>query len=293
MDNGQQPILVTGATGRQGGATARQLLSHGYKVRALTRKPQGEKAKALAALGAEVVQGDLDDVESLKRVLDGVWGVFAVQDFIEAGLDREIEQGKRLAEIARKKNVSHFVFASVASPEPSVHFGIDLQHFEGKWWIEEAIRSLGFPSYTILRSVFFMEAFLTKYLFPEVSEGKLTVGIKPDTKFQMIATEDIGKFALLAFEKHQYLNGQTLELAGDQHTIPEVAEILSKNTGRQFQYVQVPWSEVHPVFAKTQQWWEKQGWHIDIPQLESKYGIHLTKLEEWASTTANNPSVWE
>jgi uncharacterized protein YbjT (DUF2867 family) len=292
MDKQPQIVLVTGATGRQGGAVARQLLSHGYKVKGITRKPQGEKADQLRMLGAEVVYADFDDPASLEKALEGVWGVFAVQDFIEAGLEREIEQGKRLAELARKKDVTHFVYASVAAPEPAQHVGIPLAHFEGKWDIEQAIRQLGFPSYTFLRGVFFMEAFMTDYLFPKAGEGKFTGGIKPDTSFQMVAIEDIAKFALRSFEQPQQMNGHVIELAGARHTMPEVAEILTKTTGKQFQYVQVPWSEVHPVFAKTQQWWEARGWDVDIPALEKQYGIPLTKLEEWAASTASNPTAW-
>ena len=88
-------ILVTGATGQQGGAVARALLAGGHKVRALTRKPDGEAARALAGKGAEVVRGDLDDVASLEKALAGAWGVFAVQNTWEAGVEGEEQQGKR------------------------------------------------------------------------------------------------------------------------------------------------------------------------------------------------------
>lgn len=290
MNKQQQIILVTGATGRQGGATARHLLAHGYKVKAMTRKPEDAKAKALAALGAEVVQGDFDNTESLERALEGVWGVFANQDFVEVGMEHEIEQGKHLAELARKKGVTHYVYASVASAEPSNYHNIELPHFKSKWQIEETVRALGFPSYTILRSVYFMEAFMTQYLFPGIFEGKLIVGVKPDTVFQMIATEDIGKFALYAFEHYQEMNGVELEIAGDQRTVSEVAEILSQAIGKKIEYVQVPWEEIVEVFAHTQQWWEQVGWHVDIPALEKQYGIRLTKFDEWA---ANHASFWQ
>ncbi len=95
MRAGKDVVLVTGATGQQGGAVARQLLARGHKVKAMTRKPDGDNAKALAELGAEVVQGDLDDAASLERAIDGAWGVFAVQNSWEAGVEGEEEQGKR------------------------------------------------------------------------------------------------------------------------------------------------------------------------------------------------------
>ena len=98
-------VLVTGATGRQGGAVARSLVGKGFKLRGMTRKPEGELAKALKVLGIEVVRADLDDADSVAKALDGAWGVFAVQNTWEAGVEREEQQGKRLAELARSKGV--------------------------------------------------------------------------------------------------------------------------------------------------------------------------------------------
>ena len=90
-------ILVFGATGTQGGAVARQLLTNGYKVRALVRNPDSEKAQTLARLGAELVQGNFDIPDSIKSAITGVWGVFAVQNSHEAGVEKEEEQGKTIA----------------------------------------------------------------------------------------------------------------------------------------------------------------------------------------------------
>src|SRR5437588_5125084 len=96
-------VLITGATGHQGGATLRHLAKRGgFKLRALTRKPEGDAAKAVAALGAEVVAGDLDDAASLARALAGVWGVYAVQNTWEAGVEKEEVQGKSIAKVARE-----------------------------------------------------------------------------------------------------------------------------------------------------------------------------------------------
>src|SRR3990172_8548058 len=118
MTDAQKLIVVTGATGQQGGATAR----------ALTRKPDGEAAKALKGLGAQVVQGDLDDPASLRQALAGAWGVFAVQNTWEAGVEKEEEQGKRIAEVARADGVQHYVYASVGS----AHRKTGIPHFDNK-----------------------------------------------------------------------------------------------------------------------------------------------------------------
>ena len=104
MNKDRDIILVTGATGNQGGAIAHQLLSKGFRVRAMTRNPQSDKSKALAELGAEVVRGEFDDPETLERALEGAWGAYSVQNTWESGVVREEEQGKLFAEIARKKH---------------------------------------------------------------------------------------------------------------------------------------------------------------------------------------------
>lgn len=277
----QKVILVTGATGQQGGAVASNLLSKGYKVRALTRKPEGEKALALAARGAEIVRGDLNDPQSLERALAGVWGAFAVQNTWEAGVAGEEEQGKRFAELARKKGVQHFVYTSVGS----AHRQTGIPHFDNKWRIEQTVRALKFPSYTILRPVFFMENLVSPWFKPGIQQGKLMIGLKPSTLLQMIAVDDIGKFGLRAFERQEEMNGVELDLAGDQHTMPETAEVLSKATGKKIEFVQVPIEEVRKFsedYAIMLEWFDRVGYNVDISALATKYGIRLTTLTEWA-----------
>ncbi|MEQ8205226.1 MAG: SDR family NAD(P)-dependent oxidoreductase, partial [Woeseia sp.] len=108
-------VVVTGATGTQGGAVARELLARGYTVRALTRNPDQQAAADLRAAGAEVVQGNFDDDESLRAAMQGAYGVFAVTDFSEHGATRETEHGRALIYAAEDSHISHFVFSSVAS----------------------------------------------------------------------------------------------------------------------------------------------------------------------------------
>ena len=124
----QKIILVTGATGQQGGATARELLQHHYTVRAMTRNPASERAAALSKLGAQVVQGDLDDTASLEQAIQGAWGVYAVQNTWEAGVEGEEVQGKRVAEAAKRLGVQHFVYSSVGS----AHRNTGIPHFDNK-----------------------------------------------------------------------------------------------------------------------------------------------------------------
>ncbi|MBI4848844.1 MAG: NmrA/HSCARG family protein [Nitrospirae bacterium] len=282
MDKTKDIILVTGATGRQGGAAARQLLSKGYCIRVLTRDPQSKKAKDLSSMGAQIVQGDFDDDGSLDRALKDVWGVYSVQNTWEAGVVREEEQGKRFAALARKKGVMHFVYSSVGS----AHRSTGIPHFDNKWRIEERIRGLAFPSYTIIRPAFFMENFVSPSFKPGLMEGKLIVALKPDTVLQMNAVEDIGKFVLLAFEQHEKMNGVALDIAGDQHTIPETAEILGRAMGKRVEFVRQPIEEVRKGsedFAVMLEWFDRVGYNADIDSLGKNYGVRLIKLPEWAA----------
>ncbi len=278
---GEKIILVTGATGQQGGAVAAELLGRGRRIRAMTRKPESAKAKDLQRRGAEVVSGDLDDAGSLERALRGVWGVFAVQNTWEAGVEGEETQGKRIAEIARKTGVQHYVYTSVGSANRKT----GIPHFENKWRVEEKVRALKFPSYTILRPVFFMENWLGPWFKPGIDAGKLAMGIQPTTSLQMIAVADIGKYGLVAFEKPEAMNGREIEIAGASHTMPETARIFSKAAGRTIVFERVPIEEVRKAsadFAAMLEWFDRAGYSADIAGNAKEFGIPPTTLEAWA-----------
>ncbi|HXH37134.1 MAG TPA: NmrA/HSCARG family protein [Thermoanaerobaculia bacterium] len=271
-------VLITGATGKQGGATLRHLARQGgFKIRAMTRKPDSAAAKAVAALGADVVAADLDDSASLERALAGVWGVFSVQNSWEAGVEKEEEQGKRLAKLARDHGVQHFVYTSVGSAQEKT----GIPHFENKGRIEETVKALGFPSHTILRPVFFMENLPS----PAFLNGdKLVSTLKPDTKLQMIATDDIGRFGARAFVAAGEMNGIALDIAGDAVTMPEAAEAISELVGKDVTYQRIPIEAVRQNsddMARMLEWFDAVGYSADIPSLESTWGIRPMTLKEW------------
>jgi uncharacterized protein YbjT (DUF2867 family) len=289
METAKNLILITGATGKQGGATARALLARGHKVRAMTRKPDSPAARELAKLGAEIVAGDLDDAASLERSLAGAWGVFAVQNTWEAGVEREEEQGKRIAEIARRLDVQHYVYASVAS----AHRNTGIPHFDNKWRVEEKVRALGFPSHTILRPVFFMENLLLPSFLSGIQQGQLAVALKPETVLQMIAVADIGEYGRWAFENHAALNGRTIDLAGDQATMPATAAILSQLAHREVKFVRLPIEEVRKFsmdYALMLEWFDRVGYDVDIAKLSAESGIRPTPLATWAATVNWEPA---
>ncbi len=272
-------VLITGATGHQGGAVARELAGKGFTLRAMTRKPDGDSAKALAKLGATIVKGDLDDPASLGAALDGAWGVFAVQNTWEAGVQKEEEQGKRIAKAARDKGVQHFVYSSVGS----AHRKTGIPHFDNKWRVEETVRGLTFPSHVILRPVFFMENLLSPWF---LNGDKLYAGMDPKTVLQMIAVEDIGKYGARAFTDAATLNRREIDIAGDAVTIPAAAATLSRALGKSIEFVRVPIEDVRKNsedFALMLEWFDKVGYDADIAGNAKAFGIRSTTLAEWAA----------
>ena len=272
-------ILITGITGKQGGATARALQDQGFHLRGLTRKPEGEAAVALQGLGIEMVKGDLNDAASLERALTDVWGVYAVQNTWEAGVEGEEEQGHRLARLARAAGVQHYVYASVAS----AHRRTGIPHFENKNRVEDTVRSAGFPTYSIIRPVFFMENLPTPWF---LNGDAIYAAMNPSTVLQMIAVEDIGKYGALAFTDARLAN-RALDIAGDQATMPEAARVLSNALGRTITFVQIPIEEVRKNsedFALMLEWFGAVGYDADIEGNAREFGVPPTTLEAWAKT---------
>jgi uncharacterized protein YbjT (DUF2867 family) len=281
MSPDDRVVLITGVTGKQGGAVARHLAGKSFRLRGLTRKPESDAARAAAALGIEIVAGDLDDAASLGQALSGAWGVFGVQNTWEAGVEREEEQGKRLAHVAREQGVQHFVYTSVGS----AHRRTGIPHFDNKWRVEETVRSLRFPSHVIMRPVFFMENLVSPWF---LNGDAVVSALDPATRLQMIAAADVGKFGAYAFEHAAKMNGKEVDLAGDTATMPEVVALLSRTLGRPIEYTRIPIEAVRrnsDDFATMLEWFDRVGYDADIAGLERTYGLHFRTLERWAQTT--------
>ena len=281
MSNSDKLIVVTGATGQQGGATARHLLAQGWRVRALVRDPNKPAAQELAAKGAELAQGDLDDRASLDRALSGAYGVFSVQTFMgPEGPVGETRQGNRLADAAKAAGIQHFVYTSVGGADRKS----GVPHFESKWQIEEHIRSLGLPA-TILRPVFFMDNLWSPWMGPR--DGVLAIGLRPTTSLQMIAADDIGAFAALAFARPQEFIGKALEIAGDSLTMPQVADAFTQVSGQPVRFVEQPLEQVRSFNAEMgdmMAWFNDHGYTADIPALR-KLRPGLLTFETWLRKT--------
>ncbi|MGV9293021.1 NmrA/HSCARG family protein [Amycolatopsis sp. NPDC003676] len=267
-------VLVTGATGAQGGATARGLLAAGQRVRALVRDPDASAAQALEAAGAELVRGDLGDRASLDVAVKGADGVFSVQPTLgypgtppDFTLDDELRYGRNIADAAAAAGVRTFVYASVASA--------DAPHGITRWQTKSALeryaRDLGLPV-TALRPVRFME----NQIHPQlgVRDGVLTDVFLPETPVQLIAAADIGAFATLAFTRPAEYAGRTIELAGDELTMPRIAQAIARATGEPVAYRPIPREALtgrDPDAVAGYDFANNGGWHADISALRKEH----------------------
>jgi len=281
MLNADKMVLVTGATGRQGGAVIRHMLPKGWKLRALTRNPSNHAAQDLARKGVEVVQGDLEDPASVARAAVGVYGIYSVQDFWAVGAKREVQQGKNVAEAAKKGGVKHFVYSSVGGAERNT----GIPHWESKWEVEKYIRSLGLST-TVIRPAAFMEMYYVDQVEIGILKGKLADPIRGDKPYQTIATDDIGAFVALAFGRPTEFIGKELEIAGSELTNLEAAKVFSRVLGKPVKFQKLPLPLVRLILGKEFyvmfRWFNEAGFKADIPGLRRAYPeIHLHTLEEW------------
>jgi len=281
MANVDKTVLVTGATGRQGGAVIRHMLLKGWKLRALTRNPSNHAAQDLARKGVEVVQGDLEDPPSIARAAVGVYGIYSVQDFWAVGAKREGQQGKNLADAAKRAGVKHFVYSSVGGAERNT----GIPHWESKWEVEKHIRGLGLPA-TVIRPAAFMETYYIDQVEIGILKGKLADPIRGDKPYQTIATDDIGAFAALAFERQAEFIGKELEIAGSELTNLEAAKVFSHVLGKPVKFQKLPLPLVRLILGKEFylmfQWFNEVGFKANIAGLRRAYPeVHLQTLEEW------------
>jgi len=281
VQNSDKTVLVTGATGRQGGAVVRHLLPKGWKLRALTRDPASHAARALTQKGVEVVQGDLEDPASIARAAVSVYGIYSAQDFWAVGAKREVQQGKNVADAAKKAGVKHFVYSSVGGAERNT----GIPHWESKWEVEKHIRSLGLPT-TVIRPVTFMEGYYIDQVEIGILKGKLADPVRANKPYQTIATDDIGAFVALAFERPTEFIGKELEIAGSELTNSEAAQVFSRVLGKPVKFQKLPLPLVRLILGKEFyvmfRWFNEAGYKADIPGLRRAYPeVHLHTLEEW------------
>lgn len=267
MSAKRAPVLVVGATGRQGGAAVRHLRADGWTVRALVRDPGSAAARELAAAGAEPVRGDLDDPGGLEAAMDGAHGVFAVTPD-DQDAEREIRRGRAVVDAAAGAGVAHLVFASVGGAERDT----GITYWESKRAIERHIEATGLPA-TILRPVRFME----NHTIPGLPFGGITPDgvlrhlFDPEVPVQLVAVTDIGAFAALAFADPDAYVGAALELAGDELTPAATVDMISRYIGRTITYERADAAELALDANLARAFASQRGiWRADIADLRRR-----------------------
>lgn len=252
---GKKIIAVAGATGAQGGGLARAILQDPtgeFAVRALTRNVGSEKAQALAALGAEVVHADLDDVESLVRALDGAYGAFAVTNFWEHfSPEREGVQAGNQAQAAARVGVQHVVWSTLEDTRERVPLTDDrmptlmgrykVPHFDAKGEADARFREAGVPT-TFLRTSFYWDNFIHFGMGPNRGDDGVLQLVLPmgDKRLAGMAAADIGYCAYGLFRAGAVVIGQTVGVAGGHLTGHEMAEAMGRAIGEPVRYVDIP-----------------------------------------------------
>lgn len=236
----RKTILVFGATGAQGGSVARTLLERGqFNVRAFTRKPDSPAAQALRTLGAEIVQGDLDDPASIAAALEGCYGAFGVTNFWEH-FEKEGPQGRNLVKAVADAKIEHFVFSTLPAIAKETGGALRSPHFDLKAEHEEYARALGIPA-TIIHVPYYYENFL--YFFPPRAAGDGTYQFgfpQGDTPLAAMSVHDVGLIVAPIFERPEAYIGKVVKLAGDELAPSRYAEIMSRQTGAEIRYNYVP-----------------------------------------------------
>jgi uncharacterized protein YbjT (DUF2867 family) len=248
-------ITVIGATGAQGGGLVRAILDDPdgeFSVRAVTRDPSSDKAKALADLGAEVVAADVDDVESLKQVFDGAYGAYCVTFYwAHMSPEKEAKEARNMAVAAKEAGVEHVIWSTLEDTRqwvpleddrmPTLMEKYKVPHFDAKGASDHFFDEMNVPT-TCLRTTFYWDNLIHFGMGPQKADnGSLTLALPlGDRKLAGIAAEDIGKCALGIFKRGSELIGKTVGIAGGHLTGEEMASALSDALGREVTYNAVP-----------------------------------------------------
>ncbi|MBS1903824.1 MAG: NmrA/HSCARG family protein [Bacteroidetes bacterium] len=247
-------IVVFGATGAQGGGLVRAILNDSnseFSVRAVTRDTTSPKAQAIAAMGAELVAGDVDDIASVKKALQGAYGAYFVTFFwSHFSAEKETAEAKALAEAAKEAGLKHVIWSTLEdvrkfvpladSSMPTLHGKYKVPHFDGKGEADQYFIAAGVPT-TFLLASFYWENLIYFGSGPKRgADGKLALTFPMgNKKMAGIASEDIGRCAYGIFKKGPSMAGKRIGIAGEHLSIAEMATALSKAIGEEVVYNEV------------------------------------------------------
>ena len=271
-------VVVTGSTGKQGGAVARGLLERGHKVRAVTRDPNSTQAKSLASAGATLVTASLEDTAAITKALEGATSLFAMTTPF-GGTDGETRQGVAAADAAKAAGV-HLVFTSVGSANRQT----GVPHFDSKYEVEKHIAKIGVRA-TILAPVFFMENLY--FAKEQLAKGIYPTAVPPTRTLAQIAVADIGAVAVRVLEDAGRFTGKRFDLAGDELTGNDVVAILARVTGRPFTHYQLPVDVIRQRMGedgvRMYEWLDRVGYTVDRAALRREFpDVAFHDFESWA-----------
>ena len=280
----KRKILVTGATGQQGGALANLLLQKKHEVYALIRntEPESPKAQNLRTLGAKLVKGDLDNPDSLEQATSGVDSVFLMGPlsfpFVKGETEVETRRGKMMVDIAKENRIEHLVYSSVVNADKNT----GIPHFESKYRIEEHNKNSGIP-YTIVGPTFFMENLLS-FSLAGLQQGQLALPLSPSRILQQSALVNIAEFFALVLEQRNSFLGKRIDIASDELTGEQAAIVLSNELGHKIKYEQVPLQQIRKVsedLALMYEWFEG-GTGVDVASLHNQYPeVNWLTFKDW------------
>ncbi len=274
-------IAVTGATGAQGGATARALLGAGHQVRALTRHPGAPAAEALHGLGAEVRHADFDDPGSLTTALAGADALFAVTTPFGTDTRTEIRQGTALVDAAAGARLGHVVLTSAAHADR----GTGVPHFESKWAVEQHLRASGLP-WTVIAPAAFMDNYTSGWTLDALRTGVFAWPMPADRPLTLIPATDIGAFAALALQRRDDFAGHRVDIASDTCTPAQIAATLTTALARPVTHEQPPLGQVRthsPDLAAMFAYFTDTGLDVDVTGLRHAHPeIAWHTFADWA-----------
>lgn len=290
-------VLVTGATGMQGGAAVPELLRAGHDVTALVRDPSTAPVRALAEQGVFLATGNLEDVASLEAASAGHDVVFSVQ---LAGVDpadpgAEQRQARNVATAAKRAGVGQIIHTSVSGTGwRGEHPGYVLSDLYRAYWdekeaAEDVVRQSGIERWTILKPAFYMENLLPgdrTRQFSELSEGRLVTATGPETVLALINADDFGAAVASAVGDPEKFHQAEIEFAGDALTYPQIADALSKVADREITYVNRAWEAPPELLGASQpvgQTWDDRVGYPARPHHAAEYGLRTTTFDEWAA----------
>ena len=307
-------IAVCMATSRQGMSVVRHLSESGtFFVRAITRNPYSKKACILNSLpNVQIVAGDLLDKESLYRCLQGVYGIFGNTTPTKGWVigrgsmvpKYELEQGKNLIDVIceivdKDHTLNHFIFSSVCKAKEPINNNPVPSHFQTKWNIEDHISKTGLKELTtFLRPASYFENFNSDLPGIKISNLVFPGIVHPEKKWQTIAVDDVGQWANACFNFPDKFIGKGLNIAGEELTGNEMAELLQEINSKKTKYYMLPRTLIklleHDI-AVMADWIERAGYGADIEKLKclaDEVGINITSLSSWLKKNHlnNNPT---